>query len=119
MYSLMQKRQKKEVGKKRKLTFIYICQCTSDPNSVPNSLPHLVLLFLLFILQSNLLLSLYLLFFFFLSVFLADPSEARGCSKNSLGINSLIHSFIQGRILPIGGASAVEGLRSTGLPRLV
>ena len=27
--------------------------------------------------------------------------------------------LLQGRILPIGGASAVEGLRSTGLPRLV
>ena len=27
--------------------------------------------------------------------------------------------LLKGRILPIGGASAVEGLRSTGLPRLV
>ena len=27
--------------------------------------------------------------------------------------------LLKGLILPIGGASAVEGLRSTGLPRLV
>ena len=27
--------------------------------------------------------------------------------------------LLKGWILPIGGASAVEGLRSTGLPRLV
>ena len=27
--------------------------------------------------------------------------------------------LLKGRILPIGGASAVEGLQSTGLPRLV
>ena len=27
--------------------------------------------------------------------------------------------LLNGQILPIGGASAVEGLRSTGLPRLV
>ena len=27
--------------------------------------------------------------------------------------------LLRGRILPIGGALAVEGLRSTGLPRLV
>ena len=106
-------------------------------------------------------------------LFLADPDEARGCSTNSLVINSftqwvcqpfpatalrrrhaqmvrdisssyktdyviVIKNFLNpkghqnpingskvtaillhGQILPIGGASTVEGLRSTGLPRLV
>ena len=109
----------------------------------------------------------------FLYIYLADLGEARGCSTNSLVINSVSESvslflsqlyaaatpkcldigsssiyeidyviviknflnpkghqnpingskvkaiLLYGQILPIGGALAVEGLRSTGLPRLV
>ena len=39
--------------------------------------------------------------------------------QNPINGSKVTAILLQGRILPIGGASAVEGLRSTGLPCLV
>ena len=39
--------------------------------------------------------------------------------QNRLSGSKVTAFSLKGRILPIGGASLVEGLRSTGLPRLV
>ena len=39
--------------------------------------------------------------------------------QNRISGSKFTAILLKGRILPIGGASAVEGLRSTGLPRLV
>ena len=39
--------------------------------------------------------------------------------QNPISGSKVIAILVKGWILPIGGASAVEGLRSTGLPRLV
>ena len=38
--------------------------------------------------------------------------------KNPISDSKVTAILLKGWILPIGGASAVEGLRSTGLPRL-
>ena len=43
--------------------------------------------------------------------FEGHPSHITGSEATAILLN--------GRILPIGGASAVEGLRSTGIPHLV
>ena len=39
--------------------------------------------------------------------------------QNPFSGSKVMAILLKGWILPIGGASAVEGLRSTGLPRLV
>ena len=39
--------------------------------------------------------------------------------QNPISGSKMTTILLKGWILPIGGASAVEGLRSTGLPRLV
>ena len=39
--------------------------------------------------------------------------------QNPISGSKVTAILLKGWILPIGGASAVEGLRSTGLPRLV
>ena len=39
--------------------------------------------------------------------------------QNRISGSKVTAILLKGRILPIGGASAVEGLRSTGLPCLV
>ena len=39
--------------------------------------------------------------------------------QNRISGSKVTVILLKGRILPIGGASVVEGLRSTGLPRLV
>ena len=39
--------------------------------------------------------------------------------QNCITGSKVTEILLKGWILPIGGASAVEGLRSTGLPRLV
>ena len=39
--------------------------------------------------------------------------------QNRISGSKVTAILLKERILPIGGASAVEGLRSTGLPRLV
>ena len=39
--------------------------------------------------------------------------------QNPINGSKVTAILMKGLILPIGGASAVEGLRSTGLPRLV
>ena len=39
--------------------------------------------------------------------------------QNPINVLKVTAILLKGWILPVGGASAVEGLRSTGLPRLV
>ena len=39
--------------------------------------------------------------------------------QNHINGSKVIAIILKGRILPIGGASAVDGQHSTGLPRLV
>ena len=51
-------------------------------------------------------------------IVIKNPLNPKG-HQNPISGSKVTGIFTEGVDLPIGGASAVEGLRSTGLPRLV
>ena len=54
-----------------------------------------------------------------LSVIVIKPFLNHKGHQNLIHGSKVVAILLKGWILPVGGASAVEGLRSTGLPRLV